>query len=142
MSKEEMVEPGRVMPTYSGFVILRVNEIWGIWKEGDPEQALKLAVRLANTFLPKKLKKRLRHDAEVIRKDINKAYSFRSVDFYQTEIGKNREVRRTAALHIGPFLDKLSDLLDEWGYYEMPSRRLKPSDFKELESEKVEGKVG
>jgi len=127
------IEPGKVQPTYSGFLILRINEIWSIWKDGDAEQALRLAIRLANTFLIKKIKKELRHDVEVITKDMNEAYSLQGVNFFTTNLVRNRAGRRVASYYIGPFLSKLSDLIDEWGYYELPSRRLKASDFKELE---------
>ena len=127
------IEPGKVQPTYSGFLILRINEIWGIWKEGDSEQALRLAIRLADTFLIRKIKKELKHDVETITKDMNEAYSLQGVDFFTTHLVRNREARRVATFYIGPFLSKLSDLIDEWGYYELPSRRLKASDFKELE---------
>lgn len=129
----ERIEPGRVQPTYSGFLILRINEIWGIWRDGDPEQAIRLAIRLANTFLIRKIKKELEHDVEVITKDMNKAYRLESIDFFTTHLVRNREARKTATYYIGPFLSKMSDLIDEWGYYELPSRRLKASDFKELE---------
>jgi len=129
----EPVEPGKIMPTYSGFVILRLNEIWSYLRNDDPEQALRLALFFADTLTPKKIKKKLKHDVEAIRKDVNRAYNLQGVDFFTTHLVRNREGRRVANHHIGPFLSKLSDLLDEWGYYELPSRRLKPSDFKGLE---------
>ncbi len=133
------IEPGKVQPSYSGFLILRINEIWGIWKEGDPEEALRLAVRLANTFLIRKIKGKLKADVETITKEMNSVYSLSGVDFYTTQLVQNRQASRIANRHIGPFLSKLSDLIDEWGYYELPSRRLKGKDFKDLENEEVEG---
>ena len=97
------------------------------------EKAITLAVRLADTLTPKKIKDKLKHEVEVITKDMNKAYSLQGVDFFTTHQVRNRAARRVANHYIGPFLSKLSDLLDEWGYYEVPSRRLKPADFKGLE---------
>jgi hypothetical protein len=129
----EPVEPGKVMPTYSGFVILRLNEIWATWRADDPEGALKSALFFAENLTPKKIKKKLKHEVEVIKKDLNKAYRTQGVDFFTTHVARNRATRRVAIYYLGPFLSKLSDLLDEWGYYEVPSRRLKPSDFKGLE---------
>jgi len=129
----EPVEPGKIMPTYSGFVILRLNEIWSYLRNDDPEQALRLALFFADTLTPKKIKKRLKHEVEAIRKDVNRARNLQGVDFFTTHLVRNREARKVASFHIGPFLSKLSDLLDEWGYYEVPSRRLKPADFKEIE---------
>lgn len=134
MSKEP-IEPGRAQPTYSGFLILRINEIWGIWRDGDPEQALRLGIRLANTFLIRKIKKELKHDIEVITKDMNKAYGLQGVDFFTTHLVRNRQAQRVANHYIEPFLSKMSDLVDQWGFYELPSRRLKASDFKELEKD-------
>lgn len=129
----EPIEPGRIMPTYSGFVVLRINEIWAIWREGNPERALKLALRFADTLLIKKIKKALEPDVEFITKALNKANEVGGVDLMQRRRNRMLTAKRVASIHIGPFLSKLSDLLDEWGYYEAPSRRLKASDFKELE---------
>ena len=129
----EPVEPGKVMPTYSGFIILRLNEIWATLRADDPEGALRSALFFAENLTPKKIKKRLKHDVEAIRKDLNRARNLQGVDFFTTHLVRNREARKVANHHIGPFLSKLSDLLDEWGYYEVPSRRLKPTDFKEIE---------
>lgn len=126
------IEPGKVQPTYSGFLILRINEIWSIWKDGDAEKALNLALGLANTFLIKKIKKELEHDVEVIRKDLNKAYGIQGVDWYSKQQNRNRAARRVANRYLVPFLSKMSDLIDQWGFYELPSRRLQAKDFKEL----------
>jgi len=121
-----------VQPTYAGFVILRLNEIWGIWGEGDDVKALMLTLRFADTLTPKKIKKRLQDDVDIIRKDINKARKTTGVDFYTTHLRQNRELRKVAIHYIGPFLSELSDLLDEAGYYEKATTRLKSEDFKKL----------
>ena len=70
--------------------------------------------------------------------NIKKAMKFmaghaKGVDLLTTDIKKNRMLQNLAQQLLPGFLGKLSDLLDEWGYYEVPSRRLKASDFKELE---------
>lgn len=129
----ERIEPGKVQPTYSGFLIVRIHEIWGLWREGNSELALQLALRLANTFLLKKIKTELKDDVELITKALDKAYGKKSVDWYTSELTRNRHARRVANHYLGPFLAKMSDLIDEWGYYEIPSRRLKAKDFEELE---------
>jgi len=135
MSKPGPIEPGRAQPTYSGFVMRRIEEFWSVWRNGDPEEALRLAVRFANTLLIKKIKKELEHDVEVITKDLNKAYGTQGVDWYTRQQNRNRAAKRVANHYIIPFLSKMSDLIDQWGFYELPSRRLKPSDFKELEKD-------
>jgi hypothetical protein len=129
----EPVEPGKVMPTYGGFVILRINEIWNTLAEGDSERALRKALFFAENLTPKKIKKKMKDHVEVIRKDLKKATSVAGPDWFTTHQRRNSAAERVASYHIGPFMSKLSDLLDEWGYYEVPSRRLKPADFKGLE---------
>ena len=121
-----------MQPTYAGFVILRLNEIWGIWAEGDDVKALMLSLRFADTLMIRKIKKKLQHDVEVIREAMNKAGKTRAPNFYSTQMRRNRELRIVARHYLGPFLSKLSDLLDEAGYYERTSTRLKSSDFKKL----------
>ena len=95
-------------------------------------KALVLALRFANVLTPRKIKKRLQHDVEVIREAINKAAKTTAPDFFSTQLHRNRELRRVANHYISPFLGELSDLLDEAGYYERDSTRLKSSDFKKL----------
>jgi len=121
-----------VQPTYAGFVILRLNQIWGIWAEGDDVKALILTLRFAETLMIRKIKKKLQHNAEIIRKDLNKAYGSHGTNFFTTQIIQNRNTQKVARRYIGPFLSELSDLLDEAGYYEKATTRLKSSDFKKL----------
>lgn len=113
-------------------MILRLNEIWGIWAQGDDLKTLMLTLRFADTLTPRKIKKRLQHDVDTIRKDLNKARNTTSVDFFSTHIRQNRELQKVATRYVGPFLSKVSDLLDEAGYYEKATTRLKSSDFKKL----------
>jgi len=63
---------------------------------------------------------------------LNKARKTASIDFYTTHLSRNRAMRKVASYYIGPFLSELSDLLDEAGYYEKATTRLKSSDFKKL----------
>jgi len=98
---------------------------------------LRLAVRFANTLLIKKIKKELEHDVEVITKDLNKAYNTQGVDWYTRQQNRNREAKRVANHYIIPFLSKMSDLIDQWGFYELPSRRLQAKDFKELGEDEI-----
>ena len=121
-----------MQPTYAGFVILRLNEIWGIWAEGDSVKALLLTLRFAETLMIRKIKKKLRHDVEIIRKELKQAYGMQGTDFFTSQIIRNRNTQRVARRYIGPFLSELSDLLDEAGYYERASTRLKSDDFKKL----------
>ena len=129
---EQPIEPGKVQPTYAGFVILRINEIWSIWAEGDDVKALVLALRFADTFMVRKIKKRLQDDVEIIRKDLNKAYSSHGTDFFTSQIIRNRNAKKVAARYLGSFLSELSDLLDASGFFEKATTRLKSSDFKKL----------
>lgn len=113
-------------------MVLRINEIWGIWGEGDDVKALILTLRFAETVMIRKVKKKLKHDAEIIREAMHKAGKTSAPDFYSTQMRRNRELRIVARRYIGPFLSKLSDLLDEAGYYEKTSTRLKSKDYKKF----------
>lgn len=95
-------------------------------------KALVLALRFANVLTPRKIKKRLQHDVEVIWKALNKAYSSQGTDFFTGQMVRNRNAKKVAIRYVDPFLSKLSDLLDEAGYYERTSTRLQSSDFKKL----------
>jgi len=127
------IEPGKVQPTYGGLVILRLNEIWNLWAKDDSVGALILCLRFADTLMLKKIKKKLKHDVEVIRKDLAKVSGMKSIDFFTTHLVRNRAARRVAEYWLPKLFSKLSDCLDELGFYEVPSRRLKAKDFKELE---------
>lgn len=111
---------------------MRLNEIWGILAEGDSVKALNLTLGFADMLTPRKIKKRLQHDVTVIREAMNKALQTSAPDFFSTQLHRNRELQKVARHYLGPFLSKVSDLLDEAGYYERDSTRLKSSDFKKL----------
>lgn len=136
MEKREPIEAGRVQPTYAGFVILRLNEIWGVWAEGDSVKALTLALRFADTLTPRKIKKELQDDVKGIRLELNKVYKMKfGSDWYTQQLKRNEEVRKIADRYAGPFLSELSDYLDEAGYYERAATRLKTKDLREFEEE-------
>ena len=136
MEKREPIEPGRVQPTYAGFVILRLNEIWGVWAEGDVVKALILALRFADALTPRKIKKELQDDVKGIREELDKAYNMKfNADFFTQQQMRNKEIEKVARRYAGPFLSELSDLLDEAGYYERVATRLKTSDLNKLEEE-------
>lgn len=132
MTEREPMQPSKVQPTYAGFVILRLNQIWGVWAEGNYEQALRLSLRFADALTPRKIKERLQDDVKVIRKKLNEAYSLSANNFFGTQLRRNREARKVAFRYCGPFISKLSDLLDEAGYYEKTLTRLQSSDFAKL----------
>ena len=100
--------------------------------EGDSLKALILTLRFADMLTPRKIKKRLQDDVKIIREDMNKANRTTASNFFSTKVHQNRELRRVSDHYIYPFLSKLSDLLDEAGYYEKGTTRLKSSDFKKL----------
>ena len=127
------LELGKAQPTYGGLLILRLNEIWKLWSQNDPEGALILCLRLADTLMLRKIKKKLKKMVAVIRVDLAKAYGVGGVDWYQTQKNRNRLARKVAEYWLPKLYGELSDYLDEWGFYEIPSRRLKAKDFKELE---------
>ena len=104
-----------VMPTYRAFLAGRLLEIWAAWDNGNLEQSLRRALRLV-TFLPRELKKELRKDEERITKALNAAYRVQGVDWYTRQQNRNREARRVASLYLEPFVDKMTDLLDEGDY--------------------------
>jgi len=99
---------------------------------GDSVKALVLTLRFADMLTPRKIKKRLQHDVKIIREAMNKAGQTRASNFYSTKIQQNQALRRVANHYLGPFLSKLSDLLDQAGYYEKTSTRLKTEDYKKF----------
>jgi len=113
MSKK--IEPDKVMPTYSGFLIMRLGEIWKAWDDGDPEFSLRRACRLT-LFLPDKLKEELRNDLVKITQAMNQAYNLSGSDFFLTHLRRNRKGREIATILLPNFIDFLMSLLDQWGY--------------------------
>jgi len=69
-------------------------------------------------FLPQDLKKELQEEANIITKEINKAYNVQSVDFYTGHLVRNRLARNIATNRLPQFLDKMIELLDQRGYLE------------------------
>jgi len=121
MSKNETVEPSKFQPTYSGFLIDKLNKIELAWDQDMPEAALRRALRLVN-FLPKELKKKLKPKKEIIVKALNSAYRISGVDYYTTQQIRNRKARTIASLYLEPFVDEMLDWLDERGYLEEKKR--------------------
>jgi len=78
----EPVQPGKIMPTYSGFVIMRINEIWGYLRNDNPEQALRLTLFFSDNLTPRKTKKKMKPITEPIKKELNAAYRTQGVDFF------------------------------------------------------------
>jgi len=134
MSDNDFDKVKDIMPNYSSFLIRRLEEIWQAWDNGNLEESLRRALRLV-VFLPKKLKKKLGEEKKTITKDLNAAYRVQGVDWYTRQQNRNREARRVAMLFLEPFVNEMTDWLDERGYFERASRRLQASDFKKLESE-------
>jgi len=125
------VEPQQIMPTYSGFLIDKLNKISEAWDEGDMELALRRAMRLVY-FLPTDLKKVLLPKVSVIRKQMNHAYALHGSDFFTTQIIRNRAARQITLRELPPFIDQVVELLDQRGYLEKSSHYLKAEDFKEF----------
>lgn len=117
MTEEIGKEVKAVLPTFIGFVMRILNEIWQDWSDDKPVSALSKAVRFV-LFLPEDLKKDLRGPATKITKEINQAYKLEGVDFYTTQLVRNREARRIAYLRLPGFIDQLTGLLDKRGYLE------------------------
>jgi len=112
---DKKIDPDKVMPTYSGFLIKRLNEIWEAWDEGDPEFALRRSCRLT-LFLPTKLKTELKSDLLKITQAMNTAYNLQGSDFFLTHLRRNRKGREVATILLPNFIDYIMDLLDQWGY--------------------------
>ncbi len=55
------LDSAKIMPTYSGFLIDKVNKIYEAWDRNQLETALGRAIRLVY-FLPKELKDKMRDD--------------------------------------------------------------------------------
>lgn len=106
-----------VMPTYISFLMGRLIEIWKAWDGNDPELALRKGCRLV-LFLPRDLKQQLQEEVSLISKEMDWAFSLKSADFFTSHLTRNRTKRRLAERRLPPFLDKMTDLLDERGYLE------------------------
>ncbi len=113
---------------YGGFLIVALTRIYEAWNEGDVQAALRRALRLA-LFLPKELKDKIAEDVRTISKDMTSAMNLQGSDFYTTELRRNKRTDQVAQYHLAPFVDKLTDLLDERGYLERPG--VKPKYPKE-----------
>lgn len=110
-----------VVPTYIGFLMGRITEIWTVWDQGDVELALRRACRLYY-FMVDKLKKELGHDVERIMKEMNQAYAVEGTDFFGTQLKRNRMARQIAAKNLPVLMDKIISLFDDRDYLEQHKR--------------------
>ena len=121
MSDKAEKEVRGVVPTYIGFLMGRIMQIWEAWDEGDPELALRRACRLYY-FTVDKLKKELSNDVESIMKEMNQAYSLKGVDFFTTQLKRNHVARQIAVKRLPSLVDKIISLFDERDYLEQHKR--------------------
>ncbi len=128
------LDPSRFQPTYSGFLIDKLNKIYEAWDQGQQEIALARALRLC-VFLPQELKKKLDPKKEKITAAINAIYKINDATWFSTRLARNKAARRVANLYLEPFVDEMVDWLDKRGFLEVPSLRLKAADFKGLEKD-------
>ena len=131
MDDKKDVEPQQIMPTYSGFLIDKLNKISETWDNGDQEHALHRTCRLVY-FLPTDLKKVLFPKMAIINDKMNKACSLGGMDSFTTQRKRNNAMEKIAVKELPSFLDQLVQLLDQRGYLEKAGRRLKSDDFKKL----------
>jgi hypothetical protein len=119
MSKEEEIKG--VMKPYVVFLMDKVNRVYNAWDEHplEPRIPLEEALRLVN-FLPRSLKKLLKKDAEEIRKELDRCYRLQGTDLFTTQLLRNRVANQVASRRLQPFVDKMTDWLDERGYFERP----------------------
>ncbi len=125
---EEELTPAEAKGYYAGFLIDKLNKIYDAWDQGDPELALRRSLRLT-LALPRKLKEKIREDVHTIKKDMESVYRLQGSDFYTTELRRNKRSVEVASHYLAGFVDKLTDLLDEGGYFEIPG--VKPKYPKE-----------
>jgi len=117
------LDPAKIQPTYSGFLIDKVNKIYESWDNGNQERSLRRALRLVY-FLPKELKDKMRDDKNKIIEEFNKAYRVSGVDWYTRQQNRNRAARRVAQDYLPSFVDEMMNWLDERGYLEEKRRKI------------------
>jgi hypothetical protein len=120
---EPRLDLAKIHPTYSGFLIDKVNKIYDAWDKGLLETALNRAMRLCY-FLPKELKDKMRDDKNKIIEEFNKAYRVSGVDWYTRQQNRNRAARRVAHHYLPSFVDEMMNWLDERGYLEEKRRKI------------------
>lgn len=120
---DQGLNSAKIMPTYSGFLIDKVNKIYEAWDKNQLETALGRAIRLVY-FLPKELKDKMRDDKNKIIEEFNKAYRVSGVDWYTRQQNRNRAARRVAQYYLPSFVDEMMNWLDERGYLEEKRRKI------------------
>ena len=120
----------KVMPRYDSLIFGILIKIYEAWDEGNLQHALRRACMMV-TFLTRDMKKKLKDHREQILEEMAKAQGVKGYDFHNEQINRNRNARRVAMIYLEPFVDKITDLLDEAGYFALFRNYLR--DFGTLE---------
>ena len=123
MSNKPEKEVRGVVPTYIGFLMGRIVQIWTAWDEDDLELALRRACRLYY-FTVDQLKKELKPDVQSITKEMNHAYGLNGADFFTTHLIRNREARQIAIKRLPALMDKIISLFDQRDYLEQHKKAI------------------
>lgn len=123
MSDKTPKEVRGVVPTYIGFLMGRIVQIWTAWDEDDVELALRRACRLYY-FTVDQLKEKLKPDVESITKEMNHAYGLSGPDFFTTHLRRNRTARQIAIKRLPGLMDKIISLFDQRDYLEQHKRAI------------------
>jgi len=115
--KDEELSQAEMLRYYAGLLVHRLNLILEAWDAGDLEEALARAIRTAY-ILTRDMKVNLFPDIEAITKEMNATYNVQSYDFYSTQLAQNKAARRVAQKWLPQFVDKLTNLCDDKGYFE------------------------
>jgi len=137
MSEPTPKEVRGVVPSYIGLLMGIIHQIWTAWDDEDLELGLKRACRLYYLMVDK-LKEQLSDDVERITKEMNRAYRLQGVDFYTTQLKRNRVAKAVAFQRLEPFMDKMVRLLDDKGWLERGSLGPRYPGTKKLSVESIE----
>lgn len=113
---------------YTAFLFKSVWLIFEAWDSNEYRLALSRACKLV-VFLPNDIKEVLWPKKEEIQSELRKAYRKAGVDFFTTQVIRNRNARAVAFHYLEPFVDEMVRLLDEKGWLERGA--LRPSFTKE-----------
>ena len=100
---------------------------------GDPAGALKYALGLVD-YLADEIKQKFRDKAKKIKAHMQQIEAGTQGPYaFNRSLNRNRALQSYAFKMLPTFIDELSTMLDQRGYMEKKSMRLKRADFRKLE---------
>ena len=134
---QSSVDKTQLERPYTFFLFKSLAGIHEAWIENEFGEALSQACKLV-VFLPNDIKDELWPEKESIKQEMNKAYRLQGMDFYTTQLRRNRVAKAVAFQRLEPFMDKMVRLLDDKGWLERGSLRPRYPGTKKLSVESIE----